>query len=53
MPIEIVEYSPEWPRLYEIEASSITQSLGKGWLAIHHFGSTAVAGLKASIHSNV
>ncbi len=46
-PIEIVAYDPEWPRLFEREASRIRALLGDRALLIEHVGSTSVPGLAA------
>lgn len=45
--IEIVDYDPEWPRLYEREAARIRAALGEVALRIEHVGSTSVPGLAA------
>lgn len=45
--VEVREYDPEWPRLYEREKSEILQVIGDRILAIEHIGSTAVPGLGA------
>jgi len=46
--IEIVEYDPEWPKKFELEAAQIREVLPPGLiLAIEHFGSTAVPGMRA------
>jgi GrpB-like predicted nucleotidyltransferase (UPF0157 family) len=47
-PIEIEPYSEKWPRLFELEAESLSDVL-RSWLvgAIEHIGSTAVPGLSA------
>jgi GrpB-like predicted nucleotidyltransferase (UPF0157 family) len=45
--IELVEYDPEWPRLYEREAARIGKALGSKALRIEHVGSTSVPGLAA------
>jgi GrpB-like predicted nucleotidyltransferase (UPF0157 family) len=45
--IEIAEYDPIWPRLYEEERSLLIQALGDVAVGIHHIGSTAVPGLAA------
>ncbi len=47
MPIAIVDYDPEWPRLYEAEAKRLRAQLGPVALRLEHVGSTAVPGLKA------
>ena len=46
-PIEICEYDPEWPRLYEREEERIRSILGERVRRIEHVGSTSVPGLPA------
>jgi GrpB-like predicted nucleotidyltransferase (UPF0157 family) len=47
-PIQIVDYDPEWPRLFEREAERIRATLGGGRiLQLEHVGSTSVPGLTA------
>lgn len=46
-PIELVEYDPRWPLLYEREETRIRAALGDGVLRIAHAGSTSVPGLQA------
>lgn len=46
-PIELLEYDPAWPRLFEREAERIAGALGERALRIEHVGSTAVPGLAA------
>lgn len=46
-PIELAEYDPEWPRLFEREAARIRGALGDRALVVEHAGSTAVPGLAA------
>ncbi len=46
-PIQIVDYDPEWPRLYEREAERVQSTLGDRALLIEHVGSTSVPGLAA------
>src|SRR6266480_5447625 len=46
-PIQIVDYDPEWPRLYEREAERVQSSLGDRVLLLEHVGSTSVPGLAA------
>jgi GrpB-like predicted nucleotidyltransferase (UPF0157 family) len=46
-PIEIADYDPEWPRLYEREAERIRAALGDRVLLLEHVGSTSVPGLAA------
>ena len=45
--IQLSEYDPEWPRLYEREAIRIRAALGDEPVRIEHVGSTAVPGLAA------
>jgi GrpB-like predicted nucleotidyltransferase (UPF0157 family) len=46
-PIEIREYDPQWPRLYEREEARIRWILGDRVVRIEHAGSTSVPGLPA------
>jgi GrpB-like predicted nucleotidyltransferase (UPF0157 family) len=46
-PVVLVEYDPEWPRLFEREAERIRAALGDAAVAIEHTGSTSVPGLAA------
>lgn len=46
-PIRLVEYDPQWPVVYEREATAIRAALDDCVLAIEHVGSTAVPGLAA------
>src|SRR6266516_1124399 len=46
-PIQIVDYDPEWPRLFEREARRVQAALGERVLLIEHTGSTSVPGLAA------
>ena len=46
-PIQIVDYDPEWPRLYEREAERVQSALGDRVLFLEHVGSTSVPGLAA------
>jgi len=46
-PILLVEYDPEWPRLFEREAARIRAVLGERVLLLEHAGSTSVPGLAA------
>lgn len=45
--VEVREYDPGWPRLYEREAARLRGVLGERVLALDHVGSTAVPGLPA------
>lgn len=46
--IELVDYDPSWPKLFERERQLIEDAIG-AWLIgpIEHIGSTAVPGIKA------
>jgi len=46
-PIELVDYDPEWPRLFEREAERVRSALGSRVLQLEHAGSTSVPGLIA------
>jgi GrpB-like predicted nucleotidyltransferase (UPF0157 family) len=46
-PIELVDYDPDWPRLFDLEAEKIRAALGDRALGLEHAGSTAVPGLAA------
>ena len=46
-PVLIVDYDPEWPKLFEREAARIRAALGSTALTIEHVGSTSVPGLAA------
>ena len=43
--LELTDYDPDWPRLYEEEAAHIREALGESVVAMEHTGSTAVPGL--------
>ncbi|MBN2479842.1 MAG: GrpB family protein [Parachlamydiales bacterium] len=43
--VEIVEYDPNWPKLFEKEKEPIKKALKNNFLDIFHIGSTAVFGL--------
>ncbi len=45
--IEVVDYDPEWPRLFEREAKRVRAALGAGVVMLEHVGSTSVPGLAA------
>jgi GrpB-like predicted nucleotidyltransferase (UPF0157 family) len=45
--IQIVDYDPQWPQLFEREAHRIRAALGPQALKIEHTGSTSVPGLVA------
>jgi NAD-dependent deacetylase len=46
-PVEVIDYDPDWPRLYEEESARIEEALGDLVIEIEHMGSTAVPGLAA------
>ena len=46
-PVRLVDYDPEWPRLFRREAARIRAALGERALRIEHAGSTSVPGLAA------
>lgn len=43
----IVDYDPEWPRQFAVEAAKIRAALGTRALLLEHVGSTSVPGLAA------
>ena len=46
--IEIVDYDPDWPRLFEVEARYLRAVLPAGSIGrVEHFGSTAIPGMPA------
>lgn len=45
--IEIADYDPRWPLLYDREEARIRAALGDGVVRIEHAGSTSVPGLPA------
>lgn len=45
--IEVVEYDPRWPELFEMEAKRIKECLGNNCVEVHHIGSTSIPGLNA------
>lgn len=46
-PILIVDYDPDWPRLFQRESDRIGSLLGSRALRIEHAGSTSIPGLAA------
>ena len=46
-PIELVDYDPAWPELFEREAEKIRAALGERVVGLEHAGSTSVPGLAA------
>jgi GrpB-like predicted nucleotidyltransferase (UPF0157 family) len=45
--IQVVDYDPEWPALFEREAARVRAVLGERVLLLEHTGSTSVPGLAA------
>jgi len=45
--IAIVDYEPNWKRIFDIEKIALSQAIGNNAIKIEHIGSTAVAGLAA------
>jgi GrpB-like predicted nucleotidyltransferase (UPF0157 family) len=46
-PVELAEYDPAWPRLFEVQAARIRIALGDGARLLEHAGSTSIPGLAA------
>ena len=46
-PVNIIDYDPQWPLLYEKEKRSILEAIGHIIVRIEHIGSTAVPSLGA------
>jgi GrpB-like predicted nucleotidyltransferase (UPF0157 family) len=46
-PIELRDYDPDWPRLFDREAARIRSILGDQVVRLEHVGSTSVPGLAA------
>ncbi len=46
-PVQLEEYNPEWPQLFEQEAQRVKAALGDRVLLLEHVGSTSVPGLAA------
>ena len=45
--IQVVDYNPDWPRLFGREAERIRAALGERVVQLEHVGSTSVPGLAA------
>lgn len=43
----LVDYNPLWPRAFAEEAARLREALGDAAIAIEHYGSTSVPGLRA------
>ena len=46
-PIQIVDYDPKWPAMYDLEKDLILATVGGVVIGLEHVGSTAVPGLGA------
>lgn len=46
-PIQLVDYDPAWPEIFEREAERVRAALGDRALLLEHVGSTSVPGLAA------
>src|SRR5690348_10360665 len=47
VPVILIDYDPQWPRLYEREEARVRSALGDRILLLEHVGSTSVPGLAA------
>lgn len=45
--VEVVAHDPNWRGEFETEAGRVAAALGDALVAIHHIGSTAIAGIYA------
>ncbi|MBA3602463.1 MAG: GNAT family N-acetyltransferase [Parachlamydiaceae bacterium] len=45
--ILVVPYNSDWPKIFEIEAAKISNTLGDNCIIVHHVGSTSIPGLLA------
>lgn len=46
-PFRVVEYDPNWPKLFAKYSKKVRPILGKNLLEIHHLGSTSIPGMFA------
>ncbi len=46
-PIELRDYDPRWPNLYDQQAARVRDALGERAVRVEHVGSTSVPGLAA------
>jgi GrpB-like predicted nucleotidyltransferase (UPF0157 family) len=46
-PVEVFDYDPRWPKMFDGEKTLILKALGNKAVSIEHIGSTAVPGLGA------
>jgi GrpB-like predicted nucleotidyltransferase (UPF0157 family) len=47
MKVEVVPYDPKWRDAFEMESKLIADTLAENFVAIHHIGSTSIAGIHA------
>ena len=45
--IEVVDYDPNWKKLFELERDQLSKAIGHNAVKVTHIGSTSVAGLAA------
>jgi GrpB-like predicted nucleotidyltransferase (UPF0157 family) len=45
--IEVTQYDPNWPKIFDAEAAIIKQALGDNFVAVRHIGSTSISGMLA------
>lgn len=45
--VRLVEYTPEWKRIFELEKTALQATLGSMILGIQHVGSTSIPGMVA------
>jgi len=45
--VVVTDYNSLWPGMFEVEADKIREVFGQELIAVYHFGSTSVLGLKA------
>lgn len=45
--IQVKEYDDNWPKTFDLESLVLREAVGANFIAVHHVGSTAVAGLLA------
>lgn len=43
--VKLVEYNANWPKLYELEAESLRNTLGIDAVRVQHVGSTSIPGM--------
>jgi GrpB-like predicted nucleotidyltransferase (UPF0157 family) len=46
-PVEVMDYNPHWPKIFDKEKRQVLNAIGNKVVAIEHVGSTAVPGLGA------